>query len=99
MASGERAVGGPLLKSPAFEIIDLTSDDSSVDGPLKDLLQTCIATEKRDAAPENESGEESGEEQWESESFYEDFVEGLGDEDTVGGGMFVVFTGSNLEKY
>lgn len=90
MASGEGDAGGTLLKGPAFEIIDLTSDDGSGDGPFKNLLQTCIANGKGDSAPENESGEESGEEQWESESFYEDFVEGLGDEDTTRGGMCVV---------
>ena len=90
MASSEGIAGGALLKGPAFEIVDLTSDDSSVDGPFEHLLQTCIANGKRDSAPEYKSGDESEEEQWESESFYEDFVEGLGDEDAVGGGMFVV---------
>ena len=91
MASGEGVVDGTPLKGPVFEVIDLTSDNSSVDGPLNNLLQSCIASAKRDSAQENESGEESGEEQWESESFYEDFVEGLGDEDTVSGGRTVVF--------
>ncbi|KAL9120894.1 MAG: hypothetical protein Q9187_002551 [Circinaria calcarea] len=87
MASGEGVVDGTPLKGPVFEVIDLTSDNGSVDEPLKNLLQSCIASAKRDSAQEHESGEESEEEQWESESFYEDFVEGLGDEDTFGGAV------------
>ena len=85
MASREGIAKCSLLKGPVHDIVDLTSDDEYGDETLQKIVMACV--EQRDPSPENDVSEE---EEWESESFYEDALEGMGDEESTEGGRLIV---------
>ena len=75
MASGSEVFHGSPLKAPAIEVVDLTSEELTVDAKRQD---------SRDESPDPEAdGDDS---QW---SLYEDALEGLGDEAFQEGGLSV----------
>ena len=80
MASSQGAVSGTAHRIPIIEVIDLESDDETVDYAVQKFAQ-------RDSAEvSKEEGQDSDGDQWESESFYEDALEGMGDEQLADGG-------------
>ena len=81
MASSQAALGEASLKTPAIEVINLSSDNES-DNKIQQ-------PSNRDVSKKEGECEEDGEEaQWESESLYEDALEGLGDEQLTGDGKW-----------
>ena len=82
MAGDGPALAESSLKMPATEIVDL-SEDSSAD----ELIGNAQTTGERDASPLLEAAadvDEDDDDQW---SLYEDALEGMGDGESLAGGM------------
>ena len=78
MASSGDIIHSSPLKVPVVEIVDLLSDDdSSIDEDV-DQIPVCDALD---------IAKDEDDDQWETESFYEDALEGIGDEEFVDDGM------------
>ena len=77
MASTEDVVDTSPLKVPVIDVNDLLSDDESNDASHENLGET-RDTKKHDNAVQEDEDSDGG--HWESESFYEDALEGIGDE-------------------
>ncbi|MCJ1223623.1 NAD-dependent histone deacetylase sir2 [Toensbergia leucococca] len=74
MASSGDIIHSSPLKVPVVEIVDLLSDDdSSIDEDV-DQIPVCDALD---------IAKDEDDDQWETESFYEDALEGIGDEEFV----------------
>ena len=81
MASSQAALSEASLKTPAIEVINLSSDNES-DSEIQQPSNRDVSKK------EGECEEDGEEEQWESESLYEDALEGLGDEQLSGDGKW-----------
>lgn len=73
MASAEGPLGSSPLKAPAVEIVDLLSDNESVDGIIPEGL----------IKEENEEDDEDGEDGEDDWSLYEDALAEMGENGSV----------------